>query len=51
MDIAKRRLERKRNSSPHGFDIDAARMMHNIAFAVSGGGMAGIAAHQSLLFG
>jgi thioredoxin reductase len=30
---------------------DAARMMHNIAFAVSGGGMAGIAAHQSLVFG
>jgi hypothetical protein len=35
------------------FDIagDAARMMHNIAFAVSGGGMAGIAALQSLVFG
>ncbi|ESY48973.1 hypothetical protein X745_27750 [Mesorhizobium sp. LNJC374B00] len=30
---------------------DAARMMHNIAFVVSGGGMAGIAARQSLVFG
>jgi thioredoxin reductase len=30
---------------------DAARMMHNIAFAVSGGAMAGVAAHQSLVFG
>ena len=30
---------------------DAARMMHNIAFAVSASGMAGIAAHQSLVFG
>jgi hypothetical protein len=26
-------------------------MMHNIAFAVSSGGMGGIAAHQSLVFG
>jgi hypothetical protein len=26
-------------------------MMHNIAFAVSGGAMAGVAAHQSLVFG
>ncbi|TRC93854.1 hypothetical protein FJV76_06180 [Mesorhizobium sp. WSM4303] len=55
MNIANRRLERKRNSSPHGFDTAprniCARMMHNIAFAVSGGGMAGIAAHQSLVFG
>lgn len=30
---------------------DAARLMHNIAFAVSGGAMAGVAAHQSLVFG
>jgi len=30
---------------------DAARMMHNIAFAVSGGAMAGVVAHQSLVFG
>ncbi|WP_296746483.1 NAD(P)/FAD-dependent oxidoreductase [Mesorhizobium sp.] len=30
---------------------DVARMMHNIAFAVSGGAMAGVAAHQSLVFG
>jgi hypothetical protein len=30
---------------------DAARVMHNIAFAISGGGMAGITAHQSLVFG
>jgi thioredoxin reductase len=30
---------------------DAARIMHNIAFAVSGGAMAGVAAHQSLVFG
>jgi thioredoxin reductase len=29
---------------------DAARLMHNIAFAVSGGAMAGVAAHQSLVF-
>lgn len=30
---------------------DAARLTHNIAFAVSGGAMAGVAAHQSLVFG
>ncbi len=30
---------------------DAARLMHNIAFAVSGGAMAGVAAHQSMVFG
>jgi thioredoxin reductase len=30
---------------------DAARLMHNIAFAVAGGAMAGVAAHQSLVFG
>jgi len=35
----------------HDATGDAARMMHNIAFAVSSGGMAGIAAHQSLVFG
>ncbi|AZO01321.1 NAD(P)/FAD-dependent oxidoreductase [Mesorhizobium sp. M9A.F.Ca.ET.002.03.1.2] len=29
---------------------DAARSMHNIAFAVSGGAFAGICAHQSLVF-
>ncbi|PBC22578.1 MULTISPECIES: NAD(P)/FAD-dependent oxidoreductase [unclassified Mesorhizobium] len=30
---------------------DAARAMHNIAFAVSGGTFAGVCAHQSLVFG
>lgn len=30
---------------------DAARSMHNIAFAVSGGTFAGVCAHQSLVFG
>ena len=30
---------------------DAARLMHNIAFSVAGGAMAGVAAHQSLVFG
>jgi thioredoxin reductase len=30
---------------------DAARAMHNIAFAVSGGAFAGVCAHQSLVFG
>jgi thioredoxin reductase len=29
---------------------DAARAMHNIAFAVSGGTFAGVCAHQSLVF-
>jgi thioredoxin reductase len=29
---------------------DAARSMHNIAFAVSGGAFAGVCAHQSLVF-
>ena len=30
---------------------DAARAMHNVAFAVADGAMAGIAAHRSLVFG
>lgn len=30
---------------------DAARAMHNIAFAVSGGAFAGVCAHQSMVFG
>ncbi|ESW66418.1 hypothetical protein X773_31180 [Mesorhizobium sp. LSJC285A00] len=53
MDIAKSRMIEKQfftrtTSYAAG---DAARMMHNIAFVVSGGGMAGIAARQSLVFG
>ncbi|TIU90190.1 MAG: NAD(P)/FAD-dependent oxidoreductase, partial [Mesorhizobium sp.] len=30
---------------------DAARSMHNVAFAVSDGAFAGVCAHQSLVFG
>lgn len=44
--------ERQRTSLPGVFAAgDAARPMHNVAFAVADGAMAGIAAHQSLVFG
>lgn len=44
--------ERQRTSVPGVFAAgDAARAMHNVAFAVADGAMAGIAAHQSLVFG
>ncbi|MGT2465524.1 NAD(P)/FAD-dependent oxidoreductase [Mesorhizobium atlanticum] len=44
--------DKQQTSAPGVFAAgDAARLMHNIAFAVSGGAMAGVAAHQSLVFG
>ncbi len=44
--------ERQRTSLPGVFAAgDAARAMNNVAFAVADGAMAGIAAHQSLVFG
>lgn len=44
--------ERQQTSVPGVYAAgDAARAMHNIAFAVAGGAMAGVAAHQSLVFG
>jgi thioredoxin reductase len=44
--------ERQQTSVPGVYAAgDAARAMHNIAFAVADGAFAGVAAHQSLVFG
>lgn len=43
--------ERQQTSIPGVYAAgDAARAMHNIAFAVSGGAFAGVCAHQSMVF-
>ncbi|MER9842212.1 hypothetical protein NKJ59_13315 [Mesorhizobium australicum] len=43
--------DRQQTTVPASSAGDAARAMHNIAFAMSGGTFAGICAHQSLVFG